>query len=93
MKTNCPNCGAPKEIFEIKCPFCGTRYIDIEELNLFEPTYLKINLGTEERPHRAIIRAALVRVESEIALESVPTVTMEFHVLPDANRNYAYIKD
>ena len=28
-KTNCINCGAAKDTEEIKCPFCGTTYIDL----------------------------------------------------------------
>lgn len=26
---NCPNCGAPLEIEEYKCPYCGTLYLDL----------------------------------------------------------------
>ena len=29
-KTNCINCGAAKEVEEIKCPFCGTVYLDTD---------------------------------------------------------------
>ena len=32
-KTNCVNCGAAKEINEIKCPFCGTTYLDLTAID------------------------------------------------------------
>ena len=28
-KTNCVNCGAAKDTSEIRCPFCGTTYLDM----------------------------------------------------------------
>ena len=28
-RTNCVNCGAAKDINEIKCPHCGTTYLDL----------------------------------------------------------------
>lgn len=33
-KTNCINCGAAKDISDIKCPFCGTSYVDLTALDL-----------------------------------------------------------
>lgn len=32
-KTNCVNCGAAKDIDEIKCPFCGTTYLDLTAID------------------------------------------------------------
>ena len=32
-KTNCINCGAAKDISEIKCPFCGTTYLDMTAID------------------------------------------------------------
>lgn len=32
-KTNCINCGAAKDIDEIKCPFCGTTYLDLTAID------------------------------------------------------------
>lgn len=36
--TNCPNCGAP--IDGDKCPYCGTRLINIADLDAGEPIWL-----------------------------------------------------
>jgi len=32
-KTNCINCGAAKDTTEIKCPFCGTTYLDFTAID------------------------------------------------------------
>lgn len=42
-KTNCPNCGAAKDASDIRCPFCGTAYLDMTAIDLYnhEPMWLK----------------------------------------------------
>lgn len=42
-RTNCPNCGAAKDASEIRCPFCGTAYLDMTAIDLYnhEPIWLK----------------------------------------------------
>lgn len=32
-KTNCINCGAAKDTSELKCPFCGTTYLDFTAID------------------------------------------------------------
>lgn len=32
-KTNCINCGAAKDTAEIRCPFCGTTYLDLTAID------------------------------------------------------------
>ncbi len=32
-KTNCINCGASKDVDDIKCPFCGTTYLDLTAID------------------------------------------------------------
>lgn len=32
-KTNCINCGSAKDINDIKCPFCGTTYLDFTAID------------------------------------------------------------
>lgn len=43
-KTNCPNCAAPLEIGEVKCPYCGTTYYDLSAIDFdsYEPIFLTI---------------------------------------------------
>lgn len=33
-KTNCVNCGSAKDVTEIVCPFCGTAYFDMADVDL-----------------------------------------------------------
>jgi hypothetical protein len=42
-KTNCINCGAAKEVSDLQCPFCGTRYVDMTVLDPFtdKPIYIQ----------------------------------------------------
>lgn len=47
---NCPNCGAPIDIDKNKCAYCGTSNFDLSCIPLFEPFYLRLNLGTKENP-------------------------------------------
>lgn len=41
---NCPNCGAPYDPLEPKCPYCGTIYYDMSAIDFDsrEPLYLQI---------------------------------------------------
>ena len=45
--TNCPNCGAPLEIGEVKCPYCGTTYYDLSAIDFDsnEPIFLTIKIN------------------------------------------------
>ena len=38
LVTNCPNCGAP--IDSDKCPYCGTRLVNVADLEAGEPIWL-----------------------------------------------------
>lgn len=33
-KTNCVNCGSAKDVEQIVCPFCGTAYFDMADIDL-----------------------------------------------------------
>lgn len=45
-RRNCPNCGAPYETNEVRCPYCGTAYFDMSMINMDaqEPFFLKIQV-------------------------------------------------
>lgn len=44
---NCPNCGAPYDPAENRCPYCGTAYFDMSTVDFDnrEPFYLKIKVN------------------------------------------------
>jgi len=52
--TNCPNCGAP--IDSDKCPYCGTRLVNIADLEIGEPIWLIFN------DHGNVPRGVRVRI-------------------------------
>lgn len=39
-KLNCPNCGAP--ITAVTCAYCGTRFYDFADIELFKECYIRI---------------------------------------------------
>jgi len=41
MKTNCKNCGAPMDQMLAKCPYCGTRYLDLA-IDADKPFYVRV---------------------------------------------------
>ena len=43
---NCPNCGAPYDGDEHKCPYCGTICIDMTYLNFDNPSPIFLKLKT-----------------------------------------------
>lgn len=46
--TNCPNCGAPLEIQNNKCSYCGTPYFDMSMIDANgEPFILKLKHNDE----------------------------------------------
>lgn len=48
---NCPNCGAPYDINEYKCPYCGTLYLDLSMIDFDNQTPLFLSI----RQHGMII--------------------------------------
>lgn len=43
-KTNCVNCGASKEVSDLQCPFCGTKYADLTTIDPFHDSEIYIQL-------------------------------------------------
>lgn len=50
-KTNCINCGAAKDTEDIKCPFCGTTYLDMTAIDFAsgDPVACQFVLPTNAR--------------------------------------------
>ena len=43
-KTNCVNCGASKEVSDLQCQFCGTKYADLTTFDLFHDREIFVQL-------------------------------------------------
>ena len=41
---NCPNCGAPFELNEYKCSYCGTLYLDLSMINFDDRTPIFLSI-------------------------------------------------
>ena len=82
-KTNCVNCGAAKDTAEIKCPFCGTTYLDFTAIDFAsgEPCVCQFVMPyTNERVVLSML--ALPRLEEF----SVTTDTMDITSIGDTRR-------
>ena len=84
-KTNCVNCGAAKDTSEIKCPFCGTTYLDLTAIDFAsgEPCVCQFVMPyTNERVVLSML--ALPRLEEF----SVTTDTIDITSFEDTRRYY-----
>ena len=73
-KTNCVNCGHGKDPDQIKCPFCGTTYLDFTSVDLDgrTPCILSVKLpGTDK-----IFRMKAIPIMSKITIEPQPFTAM-----------------
>lgn len=65
-KTNCINCGAAKDTSEIKCPFCGTTYLDLTAIDFSSGNpvvcqfVLPVSCETVNSPHKLMRRGKTV---------------------------------
>lgn len=85
-KTNCPNCGASIVPDQIKCPFCGTRYIDIESLGLDEPTYLRLKMRDymTGKKREYIVYASMYNAEiTQTYTDELPEMELKFKLMRD----------
>lgn len=54
-KTNCINCGAAKDTNEIKCPFCGTTYLDLTAIDFSSDDPVACNFVLPHKKDRIIL--------------------------------------
>lgn len=69
-KTNCVNCGAAKEVSDLQCPFCGTKYADLTMLDLFHDQELYVQL----RDSNGAVKTAKAYI-TKTSLQMYPEVT------------------
>lgn len=79
-RTNCVNCGAAKDTSEIKCPFCGTTYLDLTAIDFStgDPVVCEFVLpknfryGDKEKDRVIMSMLALPQLD-EISVTNSPT--------------------
>lgn len=94
-RTNCVNCGAAIDTDEIKCPFCGTTYLDMTaiDFNTDKPVVCKFLLPGTDRYVLSMLALPMlddivmqdetVSVESDWSVYPVATLTTGMTVTAD----------
>lgn len=85
-KTNCINCGAAKEVSDLQCPFCGTKYADLTTFDIFHDQELFIQL----RGSNGTVRTAKAYITST-SLQMHPEVDILYSMEGVLNRRTSAI--
>lgn len=75
---NCPNCGAPIDIEQHKCAYCGTSYYDLSYLPFNEPFFLKLNVGAADNPRIITTKAIMTNVDLTQSIDQAPEIALTF---------------
>lgn len=70
-KTNCINCGAAKDTSEIKCPFCGTTYLDLTSIDFSSDDPVVCQFVLPDSFHRGISGKMVMSMVAVPRLESI----------------------
>ena len=67
-KTNCINCGAAKEVSDMQCPFCGTKYADVTMFDLLhmDKFYIQMRKGDQVITAKAYITDKTLRFHPKV---------------------------
>jgi len=71
-KTNCINCGSAKDTDEIKCPFCGTTYLDFTAIDFSSNDPVVCEFVLPFSKEKTIMSMLAIPKLNEISVESVP---------------------
>ena len=85
--TNCINCGSAKDVHAAVCPFCGTSYFDLTDIDLSDnrkPCVVRFKYCDATFQMKAFLRMA--------SFEFRPQV-MEITGLGDTTRQYLHARD
>lgn len=89
-KTNCVNCGSAKDVSEIVCPFCGTAYFDMADVDLdgMTPCILRMKMpGTNNLfLMKAIPHMASITFTPDYLDISSPGDVYPRHIVSNINR-------
>lgn len=70
-KTNCINCGAAKDTSEIKCPFCGTTYLDLTSIDFSSNDPVVCQFVLPDSFHRGVSGKMVMSMVAVPRLESI----------------------
>ena len=70
-KTNCINCGSAKDINEIKCPFCGTTYLDFTAIDFSSNDPVVCEFVLPFAKERTIMQMVAIPHLNEISSEPI----------------------
>ena len=81
--TNCLNCGAPFDVDEEKCAYCGTSYYDMSALDIYSDKPIMLKIKTRMNGSDCYI-TQLVRVlpEMNIEMSSETTNVIDYRGAP-----------
>ena len=105
---NCPNCGAPYDINEYKCPYCGTLYLDLSMIDFDNqiPFFLSIKKNGMMITQKVLPQTAEFEMNEDTVyvtstrsnrLVSFPVhrsleTNIQFIAIPMKDNNLAYMK-
>ncbi len=70
-KTNCVNCGSAKDTTEIKCPFCGTTYLDFTAIDFSSKDPVVCEFVLPFAKERTIMQMVAIPHLNEISTEPI----------------------
>ena len=70
-KTNCINCGSAKDTNEIKCPFCGTTYLDFTAIDFSSNDPVVCEFVLPFAKERTIMQMVAIPHLNEISAEPI----------------------
>lgn len=82
-KTNCINCGAAKDTSEIKCPFCGTTYLDFTSIDFSSDDPVVCQFVLPDSFHRGISGKMIMSMVAVPRLESIEQTVEKVHAFND----------
>ena len=91
-KTNCVNCGAAKDTSEIKCPFCGTTYLDLTAIDFAsgDPVVCEFVLPTSVRLGNSEGRVVMSMLAIPV-LEEITQTANRVDVFGGFDRMYSFV--
>lgn len=90
---NCPNCAAPYDPAENRCPYCGTAYFDMSTVDFDsqEPFYLKIKVNGYMITQLVVPETCAFSSESEYAEGRGGIGNVVLYRIPSATRYLTHL--